>query len=176
MQEQAVRWNIKVSKETDLSLRTFLGAHGMKKGDLSMARTMVDAGTDVNLAAVNGVTPLMAAAYAGEVEMAELLLANGARIDALDRLKKNAMIYAAGSGNTEVVRLLLARGVDPNTVYDNELTALMWAAGFGKTATAATFLAAGARADLRDNRGKTALDMARDGNFQETVRLLEARP
>ena len=35
MQEQAVRWNIKVLKETDLSLRTFLGAQGMKKGDLS---------------------------------------------------------------------------------------------------------------------------------------------
>jgi Ribbon-helix-helix domain len=33
--ETAVRWNLKVSKETDLSLRTFLGAQGMKKGDLS---------------------------------------------------------------------------------------------------------------------------------------------
>ena len=33
--EEAVRWNIKVSKETDLALRTFLGARGMKKGDLS---------------------------------------------------------------------------------------------------------------------------------------------
>ena len=33
--EEAVRWNIKVSKETDLSLRTFLGSQGMKKGDLS---------------------------------------------------------------------------------------------------------------------------------------------
>jgi len=33
--EEAVRWNIKVSKETDLTLRTFLGAQGMKKGDLS---------------------------------------------------------------------------------------------------------------------------------------------
>ena len=35
MQAQAVRWNIKVSKETDLTLRTFLGSQGMKKGDLS---------------------------------------------------------------------------------------------------------------------------------------------
>ncbi len=34
-QEEAVRWNIKVSRETDLTLRTFLGSHGMKKGDLS---------------------------------------------------------------------------------------------------------------------------------------------
>ena len=35
MEEEAVRWNIKVSKETDLTLRTFLGPRGMKKGDLS---------------------------------------------------------------------------------------------------------------------------------------------
>ena len=33
--EEAVRWNIKVSREIDLTLRTYLGALGMKKGDLS---------------------------------------------------------------------------------------------------------------------------------------------
>ena len=31
----AIRWTIKVSPETDLALRSFLGARGMKKGDLS---------------------------------------------------------------------------------------------------------------------------------------------
>ena len=31
----AVRWTIKVSRDTDLSLRSYLGAQGMKKGDLS---------------------------------------------------------------------------------------------------------------------------------------------
>ena len=35
MEEQTVRWNIKVSRETDLTLRTFLGTRGAKKGDLS---------------------------------------------------------------------------------------------------------------------------------------------
>ena len=35
MEEQTVRWSIKVSKDTDLTLRTFLGSQGMKKGDLS---------------------------------------------------------------------------------------------------------------------------------------------
>jgi hypothetical protein len=35
MGEKVVRWNIKVSKETDLTLRTFLGSQGMKKGDFS---------------------------------------------------------------------------------------------------------------------------------------------
>jgi hypothetical protein len=33
--EETVRWSIKVSRETDLTLRTYLGARGMKKGDLS---------------------------------------------------------------------------------------------------------------------------------------------
>ena len=35
MPEEAVRWSLKVSKDTDQSLRTFLGSQGMKKGDLS---------------------------------------------------------------------------------------------------------------------------------------------
>ncbi len=67
------------------------------------------------------------------------------------------------------------KGVDPNAVYDNDLTALMWAAGFGKTATVKALLDAGARTDLKDNRGKTALDMAREGKFDDTVKLLEGR-
>jgi Ribbon-helix-helix domain len=35
MEEEAVRWSLKVSRDTDLNLRTFLGSLGMKKGDLS---------------------------------------------------------------------------------------------------------------------------------------------
>jgi hypothetical protein len=35
MREEAVRWTIKVSMETDLPPRAFLGSHGMKKGDRS---------------------------------------------------------------------------------------------------------------------------------------------
>ncbi len=33
--EDSIRWTIKVSKGTDISLRSFLAQHGMKKGDLS---------------------------------------------------------------------------------------------------------------------------------------------
>ena len=33
--DNSVRWTIKVSKETDVALRTYLTQHGMKKGDLS---------------------------------------------------------------------------------------------------------------------------------------------
>ena len=33
--DDSIRWTIKVSKTTDISLRSYLAQHGMKKGDLS---------------------------------------------------------------------------------------------------------------------------------------------
>jgi hypothetical protein len=33
--QEAVRWNIKVSKETDRSLRSLLGSRGVRRGDMS---------------------------------------------------------------------------------------------------------------------------------------------
>ena len=35
MEEDPVRWNIKVSKSTDVAVRTLLAQKGLKKGDLS---------------------------------------------------------------------------------------------------------------------------------------------
>ncbi len=34
-EQEIVRWTVKVSKDTDISLRSFLAQRGMKKGDLS---------------------------------------------------------------------------------------------------------------------------------------------
>ena len=70
--------------------------------------------------------------------------------------------------------LLVPAGVGANAVLAHQLTALMWAAGYGRTETVQALLAAGARTDLKDDRGKTALDIAREGNFPDTAKLLEA--
>jgi uncharacterized protein len=146
----------------------------LKKNDLKIAQLMLDAGTDVNLAAVSGVTPLMAAAYEGHADIATKLLAKGADVNAVDRLKKNAMTYAAGEGRTDVVKLLLGHGVDPNAIYENDLTALMWAAGGGSVDTVKVLLDAGAKTGLKDNRGKTAADIARELQHDDAARLIEA--
>jgi uncharacterized protein len=145
----------------------------LKNDRPALARQMIEAGTDINQAAVNGVTPLMAAAHAGQTETFKILLTKGADINAVDRLQKTAMTYAAGQGQTDIVVLLLNAGVDANAVYAHDLTALMWAAGYGKTATVKALLDAGAKPALKDDRGKTALDIAREGKFDETVKLLE---
>lgn len=35
VEDELIRWTVKVSKDTDVSLRTFLAQRGLKKGDLS---------------------------------------------------------------------------------------------------------------------------------------------
>jgi ankyrin repeat protein len=145
----------------------------LKNNKVDLAQEMLDAGADVNQAAVNGITPLMTSAFNGQTAMARELLDKGADVSPVDRLAKNAMIYGAGAGSTEIVVMLLGKGVDPNAIYQNDLTALMWAAGFGKTETVKALLAAGANPKLRDNRGKTAADMARDEHFAETAAVLD---
>jgi ankyrin repeat protein len=144
----------------------------LKKDRVDLAMVALDAGADVNLAAVNGITPLMAAAYGGHNDMVKRLLANGANPAPADRLGKTAMVYAAGEGRTDVVLTLLAAGVNPNAISANDLTALMWAAGAGKDDTVKALLAAGANPSLRDNRGKTATDIAREQGHAATAALL----
>ena len=146
----------------------------VKNHRVDLARVLLEAAANVNQPALNGVTPLMAAAHGGHLDIARALLAKGADVNALDRLKKNAITYAAGEGHTAVVALLLENGVDPNAVYNNDLTALMWAAGYGRTDTVKALLDAGARPELKDNRGKTAYDIANEAQFTETARVLAA--
>jgi uncharacterized protein len=145
----------------------------LKNNHPELAGALLVAGADVNLAAINGITPLMAASYIGATDVVRALLRGGADVNAVDRLRKNAMTYAAGEGHVGVVRALLEAGVDADAVYHNDLTALMWAAGYGRIEVVRVLLDAGARPERRDDRGKTALDIAREQKQDATAAVLE---
>ena len=55
-----------------------------------------------------------------------------------------------------------ASGIDVNATYEHRLTALMWAAGQGKVDAVKLLLTRGAQRDLRDDRGLTAAEIARE--------------
>ena len=84
------------------------------------------------------------------------------------------MTYAAGEGHVGVVRLLLDAGVDPDAVYAQRPDGADVGGGLRRTRGRARLLDAGARVDRRDDRGKTALDIAREQRQDATVALLEA--
>jgi len=62
--------------------------------------------------------------------------------------------------------------MDVNEKYKNDLTALMWAAGYGSKETTAKLLAAGASQAFKDNRGKSALDIATEKGHNGVADLL----
>jgi hypothetical protein len=143
------------------------------KGNAALVDVLMKAGADVNLANLSGVTPLMGAAFSANAEIFSKLLAAGAKVDPLDRVKKNAATYAAAHGCTACLEQLLRTGTAPNAPLENNLTLLMWAAAYGHESTVRLLLAQGADRTLKDNRGKTAADMAREGNHLLVAKLME---
>jgi len=146
----------------------------------AMVRLLINRSADPNIPGRKGIRPLAAASYNGSPETVELLLKHGADPTALDDDGKSAMLYAAGRANAPVVELLLAAGVDVNRRYAHGLTALMWAAGHDASAgvddveaTIKTLIAHGAKVGLKDDRGKTAADIARELGHERAMNVLE---
>lgn len=79
---------------------------------LKIVAALLDHGADANAVPTAYPPALHAAAWAGLVELVELLLERGARIDLCDPFGRSALWYAAESGQPTVVQSLLSAGAD----------------------------------------------------------------
>lgn len=104
--------------------------------------------------------PLHTAAYAGQVEIAKLLLDSGAEIEGVDSDGSTALHCAAVSRLPEMVRLLLSRGADVNRRDKNGAYSLSFAASAGDSACVRLILDAGADLNLNTPQGLTMLHYA----------------
>lgn len=78
------------------------------KGHLRIARYLIELGADVNRKSVKGNTALHDCAESGSLEILELLLANGARMD-VDSYGMTPLLAAAVSGHTHIVEHIVAQ-------------------------------------------------------------------
>ena len=96
-----------------------------KTGDLAGVKAELDKGVDANTKDRGaGVPPLLWAALMGHVEVAELLIANGADLDGTDKYGNTPLHYAAHHGRKETTKLLITKGADVNVKRDNGKTPL----------------------------------------------------
>jgi uncharacterized protein len=93
------------------------------RGDLAMAKALLDKGADVNAKGAHGETPLMLAAEEGFLGQAKLLLERGAKVNAKDNEGRTALMWAATKGHANIVNLLLEKGSDIQVKDNLGLTA-----------------------------------------------------
>ena len=106
----------------------------------------------------NGRTPLHVAAFQQRREAIVALIRAGARTDALDRQKYDAVTIASVADDTETLRVLIDNGASAKlvtSVYDG--AALIAAAHLGHDEVVRLLIRAGAPLDHVNNLGWTAL-------------------
>ncbi len=116
--------------------------------------------------------PLHVASEIGNKELVELLLQNGADVNAQDNEGLTALMLASIKGHTETVNLLLQNGANVNAQNNNGRTALMDASYCEHTETVAVLLRNGANVNARENGVHTALMLASAKGHTEIVNLL----
>ncbi len=170
-------------------------SRAVKRGDLGLAKMLLDAGADPNID--DPETPLQLAVERNDFAMAELLLSAGANPD--DGYAGGPLQKAIRDGNIAMASMLLHAGADPlqeNYSYlssfelaDNEALALLMmqymnprlttpdaeliaAVIGGNTPAAKSMLAAGANPDAATPRGITVLMQAAGRTDVDTMKML----
>jgi hypothetical protein len=85
---------------------------------------IVPGGTSVNRADENGVTFLMKACLAGNLERVKQLIRQGANVNAMDRDSETALMAAAYNGHESIIRILLERGAVVGIRNNHGMTAI----------------------------------------------------
>jgi ankyrin repeat protein len=170
-----------------------------KLGDVELTRTLLEARADPNSPNQDGETALMLASSVGSRRVAELLIARGANIDAVENYRgQTALMWAAAEDHPDVVELLLAHGAnvgrrarsddwprqmtsEPRAQFraTGGLTALLYATRSGCYRCVVALVKAGADVNQPNPDGITPLINAIDGrSFDSALFLLDhgARP
>ncbi len=122
-----------------------------------------------------GASPLWALAFGGRTECLEQLLMKGCDINLCTDDGRSPVYVAAEKGHADCILKLVSAGGDVNKCDNDGRSPIYIAASSGHSACISQLLAS--RADARSIfNGTSALDIARQNNHTESVRVLEAAP
>ncbi|MGZ7073671.1 MAG: ankyrin repeat domain-containing protein, partial [Candidatus Angelobacter sp.] len=139
-------------------------------GDSACVKLFLQAGMKAQDEA--GGAALLRAVGQGHLEVAEILLENGANPDAR-RWGATALSSASSSGRLDIVQLLLAKGANPNPRGEHVDTPLSAAARAGRVEVARVLLEKGADPNQEGFSGTALRDAAERGQLEVLKLLLE---
>ncbi len=147
----------------------------VKNNDQEVAQLLILLGADINAVNMSRLSILILAICHDLNDMVKLLLANRVDIDACYGSSGiTPLIYAVlYKKKIDLVKLLVENSakLDAKTVEDG-YTALMLAAKKGRKDIVELLISKNVNLKIKDNLGKTALDLARENNHLAIVKLL----
>jgi ankyrin repeat protein len=148
----------------------------VKNGDAPAVRSLLAGGADANAAQGDGLSALHLAAQQGSLEIAKLLIASGADLEAKTRIGGYTPLHlASAAGNAALVRELLTARADPAAVTTTTgVTPLHLAAkAFQGEGAVQALLELGAPIEARErSAGQTPLMFAAAAGRTASVRAL----
>ena len=117
---------------------------------------------------------LFQASTIGRIGAVRALIAEGGDVNWVGANGLTALHYSAMNGHLEVMKLLIASGarLDAPTNDEYGVTALHMAARTGYLLIVSALVEAGADIHIKEKKGRTALDIARDDGYPDIVELL----
>ena len=140
-------------------------------GNLEIVETLIEHGADANLQDIHGRVPMFVALAEHHPEVARRL-AEETDPDVRTVDGSTLLIEAARAEDVILVQWALDHGTDPNAVRPgkNNATALILAARNGNLEIVKLLLAQGADPAVTNDKGKTAIDLAKGKNVKELLR------
>lgn len=143
-------------------------------GHLSVLKTLVKAGANVNHQTKTNSTPLRAACFNGRLDIVKYLIDHQADINIPNTFNNTCLMIASYKGHLDIVNFLLDKGADPNKKAFCGATALHFAAECGHSNIVCELLKYGTKM-TKNVSGMTPLITAAERTRAEVVEYLVQR-
>jgi len=144
-----------------------------EKGNVAMARYLVERGADKEASDSNGWTPLLAATAGGHIDVVRMLTEHGANKEGVGHL--SPLSLASARGYVALAEYLLEQGCDVDKANDTRgWTALHWAALNNRLEIVQLLMRFGANLDVRTRGGQTAADLATQYGHHDIANAIRA--
>lgn len=128
-----------------------------KGTDIVIAENLIDAINNIDITSMN------------------VLLAEGANVDTVDRNGNTPLMLASKIGNPRMVKIILAHNPDINAKNTEGNSALMIASEYGQYHIANELINKGADVYARNNRGLNSLEIATRNGHPPIINLLKGK-